>query len=192
MMKKPPGSISTWLRKSGQVFEAHARGDHLAAINVPCGTCRACCHGYEVEVTPDDDPSLETVPGVNFPHVLPKAPDGDACIHLVDGECAIYAKRPAGCRLYDCRQMFFAQLRGQREDINAAIEQWEPPNDATATDADRQTIMKMLVTRQIVMDAAPRVGQAADNVETIANTITWYVWKHLRDVRFEVRTHQTP
>ena len=37
------------------------------------------------------------------PYMIAKKPDG-RCVHLESSGCNVYDKRPATCRLYDCRQ----------------------------------------------------------------------------------------
>jgi Fe-S-cluster containining protein len=168
-MKKNPGSLSTWLRKTRQVLDAIEAG-RPAAINVPCGACTACCHGYETEIGPQDDPSLATVPGTRYARVLPKGPDGNACLYLVENQCTVYAKRPESCRVYDCRQMLFTGMRGigRRPYIDAAIEQWDH-NQGIRTDDDRRALAVIAQARSAVIQAT---GGSADDVELIAFATT--------------------
>jgi Fe-S-cluster containining protein len=121
---KHPGAVATWLAKTWVAMDAYMRHQPFA-LDVPCGSCTACCTGYEIELRASDDQGLTSVPGEMYKRALPRTPAGD-CVHLVQGKCSIYARRPASCREYDCRRMFFCALRGERADINAAIEQWDP------------------------------------------------------------------
>ncbi|MGA1821105.1 MAG: YkgJ family cysteine cluster protein [Thermoplasmatota archaeon] len=67
--------------------------------------CSICCHGTEMELTPDDIRRIEDAGGEDF-HVrsgesLLLRNEGGRCVFLDDGgRCSIYASRPAGCRLY--------------------------------------------------------------------------------------------
>ena len=88
------GPISAFLRR--------ARYSSLNRIpaDVPCGECRLCCSGvYELsEVHPYEKASLglpvET-PMLNKP--------GKPCRFLSETGCSVHAKRPAMCRIFDCR-----------------------------------------------------------------------------------------
>lgn len=97
---------------------------------VPCNGCTACCRA---EVPPrrlvlrldlGDDPAdyecestVERLTGKPC-FALKNQENGD-CIYL-DREtgCTIYERRPAPCRLFDCRQLYLALIeqssRGQR------------------------------------------------------------------------------
>ena len=68
--------------------------------DVPCGECRLCCSGaYELsEVHPYEKAALglpvET-PMLNEP--------GKPCRFLSESGCSVHEKRPAMCRIFDCR-----------------------------------------------------------------------------------------
>jgi Fe-S-cluster containining protein len=137
MPLKPIGSVTTYLRK----FERAGKD-----VRVPCGTCNACCRSSYllVEVTESeraDFPEAVPVPddkvsSCSSPWMLPKKADG-SCVHLKEGKCSVYAKRPQSCRSYDCR---FDLLTGIVPDDPVMIEalgQWD--NFAMKTREDRVT-----------------------------------------------------
>lgn len=72
---------------------------------VPCGDCRECCRGVDVELVPamgDDPAQYATRPGRRGP-LLQQTADG-ACVYLDPAiGCTIHARRPFGCRAFDCR-----------------------------------------------------------------------------------------
>jgi len=71
----------------------------MSYVNVPCGTCRACCRSpwfvklmdWEKEFHGDVD-------------VVPKKENGD-CIYLEGDGCSLFGKsnRPYVCKTFDCR-----------------------------------------------------------------------------------------
>ena len=79
-MARNPGSLRAVVRR-------YLRGD----VNVPCDGCTACCR------------SKMRVPDGNG-GFLAKRDDG-SCVHLIDGQCSIYERRPPACRAFDCRIM---------------------------------------------------------------------------------------
>ena len=78
--------------------QSRAMAEDLEASPVaqaPCGTCTACCKsGYAV---------LEGVPVTR----------SGKCPKLIREKCSIYEDRPATCRVFDCRTMFFTGLHPQ-------------------------------------------------------------------------------
>jgi Fe-S-cluster containining protein len=165
--KVHPGSAHVWLKKTVKAFLDY-RYDRPAAIDVPCGSCHACCYGYETEVRDSDDPSLERVPGVKYAYSLPQEADG-RCKYFMDEQCQVYDKRPACCRIYDCRQMFFARTRGKRTDINAAIERWSD-TQVVKTLEDKAALLLFRVVREdaVRMANGLREGEDGTNCEDIA------------------------
>lgn len=74
-----------------------------SAAKVPCQGCRECCWHHRVDVYP----GLEPTEGLDVVHTasgysLRKRADG-ACVHLGEGGCTVYDRRPLACRSYDCR-----------------------------------------------------------------------------------------
>lgn len=86
--------------------------DGGGAMDVPCGSCTACCRAaYFIHVAPDETAALAAIPAaLLFP--APGLPDGHRvlgfdrnghCPMLRPDGCSIYADRPRTCRRYDCR-----------------------------------------------------------------------------------------
>jgi Fe-S-cluster containining protein len=144
-----PGTVSVWLRKTIQAAAAFLAGQPFT-VDMPCGPCTACCKGYEVEVSPGDDPRLDSVPGDRYPRSLPRTADG-TCANLVEGVCQVYAWRPKSCRIYDCRGMFFAQTRCKRDDIQAAVEQWSPER-IIKTREDAHALAEIAAARPLAVE----------------------------------------
>jgi len=74
-----------------------------------CGSCRGCCrNAYVIGLSAEE---AKTIPHtkVGKHAVLMPLPSGE-CPMLVDGDCSIYATRPAACRDYDCRDYAFAGM----------------------------------------------------------------------------------
>lgn len=102
----PAGPFSSWLREA---LEGLATG---RGIDVPCGSCTACCRSaYFIHVEPDEVDALRHIPAaLRFPapglpkgHVVLGYDEQGRCPMLVDEGCSIYAHRPRTCRTYDCR-----------------------------------------------------------------------------------------
>jgi uncharacterized protein len=81
------------------------------AVDVPCGTCVACCtSGKLIPVEPDEGAALAAV-GPEGLVAMPGQPGEYALRHDASGRCAqlredgcqVYADRPRACRTYDCR-----------------------------------------------------------------------------------------
>jgi len=100
------GDFSQWLDAMRAALRD--RGE----MDVPCGTCSACCRSRQfVHVEPDEADALAHIPAaLLFPApgtsagslVLGYDADG-CCPMLVDDRCSIYDHRPRTCRTYDCR-----------------------------------------------------------------------------------------
>ncbi|HEX2850202.1 MAG TPA: YkgJ family cysteine cluster protein [Acidimicrobiales bacterium] len=100
------GPVGEWVT----AFIAGQRGSE--GVDVPCGSCTACCRSsYFIHVAPDETDTLRRIPkALLFP--APGAPRGTMvlgyddqgrCPMLVDDRCSIYEHRPRACRRYDCR-----------------------------------------------------------------------------------------
>jgi hypothetical protein len=75
-------------------------------VDVPCGTCRACCRNQRILLEPDELGYL-TVPTARGQHgtpvrMLQHQPDG-ACIYLTEQGCSIHERAPRACQSFDCR-----------------------------------------------------------------------------------------
>ena len=117
----PAGPFSAWL--------AAATAAAQPEIDVPCGTCTACCRSsYFVHVAPDEHETLRRIPkSLRFP--APGRPKGHQvlgfderghCPMLTDAGCSIYEHRPRTCRTFDCR-VFTAAALSPEEDGKPAI-----------------------------------------------------------------------
>lgn len=104
---EPAGPFSEWLRETRQAL---ARND--GGVDVPCGTCAACCQSSMfIHIRPDETNALRRIPKeLLFPapgypkgHVLMGYDDKGRCPMLRDKACSIYEDRPQTCRDYDCR-----------------------------------------------------------------------------------------
>jgi Fe-S-cluster containining protein len=100
----PAGRFSSWLVQIGQASSA--------GVEVPCGTCTACCTSSQfIHIEADEVGTTSQIPSaLLFP--APGRPKGDVvmgyderghCPMFVDGGCSIYEHRPRTCRSYDCR-----------------------------------------------------------------------------------------
>ncbi len=86
-------------------------------IDVPCGSCTACCKLLSPHLTPEEVSSGKypislTMPSIEIlaidPTVGPvvtmfKNKDG-GCTMFIDNKCSIYKDRPLACRQFDCRK----------------------------------------------------------------------------------------
>jgi hypothetical protein len=125
---KPFGStLDQYARDLRQALIAVTPNDPESAVtmNVPCGDCVACCRGYRITFVPGLDAHRADL---FVDGVLPRRADG-YCQYLIDGQCSVYERRPAGCRLYDCRSMAVCGLGpGDLPGIVEAIAQWNVPD----------------------------------------------------------------
>ena len=122
------GRFSSWL--------ARAADPAGGALDVPCGTCTACCRSsYFIHVAPDVTDTLRHIPpALLFP--APGRPKGHRvlgfderghCPMLTDAGCSIYEHRPRTCRTYDCRVFTAAGLDPAddgKPDIAARTRRW--------------------------------------------------------------------
>lgn len=135
----PAGRFASWLDQIG--------------VDVPCGTCTACCTSSQfVHIGPDERETLKRIPkALLFP--APGLPKGNVvmgyderghCPMLVDGACSIYDHRPRTCRTYDCRVFPAAGLEPDhdgRAGIAEQVRRWRfdfaAPEDETLQAAVR-------------------------------------------------------
>ena len=108
----PAGRFSAWIASA-------ADPERRVHMDVPCGTCTACCRSsYFIHVEPDETDTLRHIPKqLRFP--APGRPKGHQvlgfderghCPMLTDAGCSIYEHRPRTCRSYDCRVFTAAGL----------------------------------------------------------------------------------
>lgn len=75
--------------------------------DIDCGArvhlCEARCCRFEVSLSEQD--IRDEIPWViDQPYMLPRDPETKKCVCMdAAGACTIYEKRPASCRVYDCR-----------------------------------------------------------------------------------------
>jgi hypothetical protein len=174
---KYPGSVASWLRHTNAVFQAYIDRRPFSN-NVPCGTCTACCHGYEIEVLPTDNSALEVTAGTMFPRVLPRTKDG-TCSYLIEDHCSIYPIRPASCREFDCRRFAYIGLRGDREDLNAAADQWDMQRVIKTRD-DRIAFDALITCRDELHGSDFVKRNGLESAEALAVFIVSYAYQRFK------------
>ena len=143
-----PGSVSSIMKRH---LRAATTGQ---AVDVPCGSCNACCRmphlyaevrDYERADFPEavwqtaDDMVPTWVPG----WVLPKNPDG-SCVHLIGGKCAIYERRPRACRTFDCRVALVTSTMPSPDlEWVEILQQWSAPTAPTIADRELGLALSM-------------------------------------------------
>lgn len=125
----PAGPFSGWLAAATDPVRN-------TDMDVPCGTCTACCRSsYFIHVEPDETDTLAHIPKrLLFP--APGRPKGHRvlgfderghCPMLTEAGCSIYEHRPRTCRSYDCRVFAAAGLSPAADgkvEIAARTERW--------------------------------------------------------------------
>jgi len=155
------GDFSPWMVEMQRALQEGG------GIDVPCGTCTACCTSSQfVHIAPDEKATLARIPkalrfsapGLPPGHVVLGYHERGHCPMLRDGLCSIYEHRPRTCRTYDCR-VFPASgvdaLADGKPDIARRAAQWR---FRLATDDDR-------VRQQAVRAAADYLAAHADLLE---------------------------
>jgi Fe-S-cluster containining protein len=161
----PAGPFSSWLRAT---LDGLASGQ---GIDVPCGSCTACCRSaYFIHVAPDEVETLRRIPAaLRFPapglpkgHVVMGYDERGHCPMLVDDRCSIYEHRPRTCRTYDCRVFAAAGVTVDDERQRAIadrVARWrfEHPDEADRTEhaAVRAAAAFLRSDRDGLGDAAP-------------------------------------
>jgi Fe-S-cluster containining protein len=159
------GGFSSWLDDTLRGL-ADGRG-----IDVPCGTCTACCRSsYFIHVEPDEVETLRRIPkALRFPapglpegHVVLGYDEQGCCPMLVDDRCSIYEHRPRTCRTYDCR-VFPATGVSPEDDkplVAARASRWQfamPTDDDRAEhDALREVAVSVRAHARTATEAAVR------------------------------------
>jgi len=169
---KPIGSVTTYLRK-------YQRGIKEGNVDVPCGRCNACCRAPSIFVDLYDDELKDFPEAVPAPKhskhqmMLPKKQDG-SCVHLIDGKCSIYARRPRGCRTYDCRLRLLLGLgpgggdAGPDSIMKQALEQWKGFEHKTKEDR----VLDVAIRLSIVDGGFPETEQQM--ILKVANTHRYF------------------
>jgi len=82
--------------------------------DVPCNGCNLCCRYGVVVLHPEDGDIVENYktrlapsPETGEPTIaLAVKPDG-SCIYLAENGCTVHSSRPAACRAFDCRYLYW-------------------------------------------------------------------------------------
>ena len=145
----PAGPVAAW------VAEARAALASGSAVDVPCGSCTACCRSaYFIHVEPDEERAraripralLVPAPGLPKGHLVMGFDQQGRCPMLVDDACSIYDDRPRTCRRYDCRVFAVAGV--------------DPADDGKPLVADRVRRWQLDVSRDEDRDALRAVRDA--------------------------------
>ena len=126
----PAGDFLLW------TVEAQERLSHNLAVDVPCGSCTACCtSSYFILVNRTEQQAIDAIgaellfPAPNNPNLLVMGFNKKGhCPKLVGGKCSIYANRPHTCRTYDCRIFSAANIAAggnEKHAVNYRVTQWQ-------------------------------------------------------------------
>ncbi len=155
------GPVGPW------ITELRAAIAGTGSVNVPCGSCTACCRSSQfIEIGPEEHHALRRIPReLLFP--APRRPKGHQvmgfdqqghCPMLVNNACSIYEDRPQTCRTYDCR-VFAATGVHAAADGKAAIHErsshWV--FDAT-TDRERVSLVAMATAARYLHKHRSAIG----------------------------------
>jgi hypothetical protein len=133
----PAGRLSSWMAEV-------ASGDD---VDVPCGTCTACCRSsFFIHLEPDEQRTIAAIPrALLFPapgrpkgHLVLGYDERGHCPMLVEDRCSIYDVRPRTCRRYDCRVYAAAGLDPLDDDkplVAAQVRRWHFVDDDGAVRA---------------------------------------------------------
>lgn len=133
--KRSPGRIADFGLGRGIVA-----GKIEMNSTVPCGACNACCRNPHLvaDLTPEEVKDYPDAVEVDGEWRLPKRPNGE-CVHLTDGRCSIYDRRPVSCRSYDCRRYLVGYPRGSSDQIGhvrEVFDMWDAWEVDTPEDVD--------------------------------------------------------
>ena len=124
------GCFSSWLRRFRHALLTDT------GIEVPCGSCRACCtSSYFIHIRPEEKKTLSRIhkqllfsaPGLPKGNMLLGHFSDGSCPMLKDSGCMIYNVRPKTCHIYDCRIFAAAGIKaGSKEKrlVNQQVEKW--------------------------------------------------------------------
>jgi Fe-S-cluster containining protein len=143
-------------------------------MDVPCGSCTACCRSSQfVHIEPDETEALARVPApLRFPapglpkgHVVLGYDEHGHCPMLVDGACAIYEHRPRACRSYDCRVFAASGVTpdASQPAIAARVARWR-------FDVDEQ--QRWDAVRAAVLDDGPPLARALRALGAVSEPTT--------------------
>jgi Fe-S-cluster containining protein len=147
------GSLAQW---RARVVAALDTG---GAVDVPCGTCSACCRSsYFIHIEPDEVAALRRIPrpllfpapGLPKGHVVLGYDEHGRCPMLVDDRCSIYDDRPRTCRQYDCRVFAATELSPDDDGkplVAARVREWRfdasGSDDRAAADQLRAAVVRI-------------------------------------------------
>lgn len=150
----PLPSIGTWLREVREVMFAGAQ------TTVRCGTCTACCRSHaSISLQPGEEALATGRLADGTPAIL--CPDR-ICPNLTEHGCGIYERRPAACRIYDCRQFAYAGFVPAGRAVGTAVQQrWPMPSrgDVCREPRDRE---RLAALRSITRRELAREGTSVD------------------------------
>ena len=158
------GEFSSWLASMRAAIRSGG------AMDVPCGTCTACCTSSQfVHIEPDEHDTLRHVPrALRVPapgrppgHVVLPYDEHGRCPMLVDDRCSIYPHRPRTCRRYDCRVFAATGVTPDQPAIAARVREWA---FTYADDESRALHDSLLAAATTTDDAAPALRRAVDVV----------------------------
>jgi len=135
------GAFGDWARE----VTAAQTGD--AGVDVPCGSCTACCRSsYFIHIGPKETRTLRRIPAaLMFPapglakgHMVMGYDERGHCPMLIDDRCSIYDDRPRTCRNFDCRVFAAAGLSPEADhkpEIAVQVGKWrfDYPSEADAS-----------------------------------------------------------
>jgi Fe-S-cluster containining protein len=143
------GSVARYVRERlelRKVFAAYNGGADVPleklSSRTPCNGCTACCRGLNVALhvrESGEGLKYDTLP--DGTRRLRRNPDG-SCVHLVGGNCEVYATRPLTCRIFDCRDNAVTSCASpdQEQPLTEAIMRWRPE---FKTFADRELFTRL-------------------------------------------------
>jgi hypothetical protein len=160
------GPFAEW---RARLLDALATG---GAMDVPCGTCTACCRsGFFIHIEPDEVATLRRIPkALRFPapgrpagHVVLGYDEHGRCPMLVDDRCSIYEDRPRTCRQFDCRVLAATDLVDDDKPlVSAQAARWRFSHP---TDRDRA---QHDAVRAVAVAVSTRGGSASGPVVQVA------------------------
>lgn len=174
MSGETAGPFSSW----AAVVVRAASAREAVDIDVPCGSCTACCRSsYFIHIRADETETLRAIPRpLLFP--APGMPPGDMvlgfdaegrCPMLAENGCSIYGARPRTCRTYDCRVYAAAGLSPEAEgktDIAARVERWR--FEASTMD-DRVRLAAVRAAAAFLSDRAEAFPDPRDRPRTVGD-----------------------
>lgn len=165
MFDKPLGaSIVSFVRNASAV-------DNTPVPGLNCGSCTACCRTYGVVAYKEgDDPSL--FESRNGELVLPRKSGTRECAYLGKDGCAVYEKRPAICRGFDCRHIAVVGVlpSGVHDKyLRDAVVSWDV-TDGIRTPEDAKLSLVINLTKQFVDSKQGCLEIAAEAIGLVAAT----------------------